>query len=78
MPLAIARRAGVAGIDGNWEMGRKVLRRAALFTVLVVLYLASTVPMGLFLYSLKTDGGVNIFEDGGFHMYMRCLGKSFP
>ena len=56
-------------------MGRKVLRRAAVFTVLVVLYLASTVPVGLFLYSLKTDTGVNIFEEGGFHTYMQCLRK---
>ena len=48
-----------------------------LFTVLLALYLASTVPVGLFLYSLKTDSGVNIFSEGGFHAYMRCLGKSF-
>jgi hypothetical protein len=58
-------------------MGWKVLRRAVLFTVLLVLYLVSTVPVGLFLYSLKTDSGVNIFSEGGFHAYMRCLGKSF-
>ena len=45
-------------------MGWKVLRRAVLFTVLLVLYLASTVPVGLFLYSLKTDSGVNIFCRG--------------
>jgi hypothetical protein len=60
---------------GTGKMGRKVLRRAAVFTVLVVLYLASTVPVGLFLYSLKTDTGVNIFEEGGFHTYMQCLRK---
>ena len=63
---------------GSAQMGWKVLRRAVLFTLLLVLYLASTVPVGLFLYSLKTDSGVNIFEEGGFHAYMRCLRKSFP
>ena len=56
----------------------KLLRRAALLTLLLALYLASTVPVGLFLYSLKTDSGINIFAEGGFHAYMRCLGKSFP
>ena len=59
-------------------MAWKVLRRAGLFTLLLALYLASTVPVGLFLYSLKTDSGINIFAEGGFHAYMRCLGKSFP
>jgi hypothetical protein len=40
--------------------------------------LASTVPVGLFLYSLKTGAGIDIFNPGGFHRYMECLGKSFP
>ena len=81
--LARACFAGVRSLRaraarwGTCAMGWKVLRRAVLFTLLLVLYLASTVPVGLFLYSLKTDSGVNIFAEGGFHAYMRCLGKSF-
>jgi hypothetical protein len=59
-------------------MASTALRRAALFAFLLALYLVSTVPVGLFLYSLKTDSGVNIFAEGGFHAYMQCLGKSFP
>ena len=39
---------------------------------------ASTVPVGLFLYSLKTNEGVNVFQAGGYHAYMQCLNKSFP
>jgi hypothetical protein len=74
--LAATARGSV--VDEICAMGWKVLRRAVLFAVLLVLYLASTVPVGLFLYSLKTDSGVNIFKEGGFHAYMRCLGKSFP
>jgi hypothetical protein len=56
----------------------KFVRRATLVAVALVLYLASTVPVGLFLYSVKTGAGIDIFNPGGFHRYMQCLGKSFP
>lgn len=56
----------------------KWTRRLILFTLLFGLYLASTVPVGLFLYSLKSRRGINIFAPGGFHTYMRCLQQSFP
>jgi hypothetical protein len=59
-------------------MTRRFMRRATLVAVALVLYLASTVPVGLFLYSLKTGAGIDIFRPGGFHRYMECLGKSFP
>jgi hypothetical protein len=59
-------------------MTRKLMRRATLVAVILVLYLASTVPVGLFLYSLKTGADIDIFRPGGFHRYMECLGKSFP
>jgi hypothetical protein len=67
-----------AARSGACMMAWRVVRRAGLFALLFALYLASTVPVGLFLYSLKTDSGINIFAEGGFHAYMRCLGKSFP
>lgn len=52
----------------------KILRRIVLAVVFVVLYLVSTVPVGLFLYSLKSDIlGINIFTKTGFHAYMQCL-----
>ena len=55
----------------------KVLRRVGLYALLAALYLVSTVPVGLFLYSLKTHEGINIFEPGGFDTYMQCLRTSF-
>jgi hypothetical protein len=54
------------------------LPRVTLYVALVILYFASTVPVGLFLYSLKTNEGVNVFKAGGYHAYMQCLNKSFP
>ena len=59
-------------------MNRSILRRIGLWTILVALYLLSTVPVGLFLYSLKSEVGLDIFKSGGFHAYMQCLGNSFP
>jgi hypothetical protein len=55
-----------------------VLRRAGLYALFVALYLISTVPVGLFLYSLKTEVGVDIFKHGGYHAYVQCLRQSFP
>jgi hypothetical protein len=53
-------------------------RRIGLYAILFVAYLASTVPVGLFIYSMKNNVGLQIFGDKGFHAYMRCLGSSFP
>ena len=51
----------------------KTLKKAAIIIVLILLYLASTVPVGLFLYSLKSAKGLNVFSETGFHSYMHCL-----
>ena len=59
-------------------MNRPAARRIGVYALLVALYLASTVPVGLFLYSLKSDVGLDIFKTGGFHTYMQCLSTSFP
>ena len=58
----------------NW----RIARRLVLYSLLFVLYLVSTVPVGLFIYSFKTEVGFDIFRDGGFDSYMRCLSRSFP
>jgi hypothetical protein len=49
-----------------------------LYAILFIAYLASTVPVGLFIYSLKNHAGLQIFGDKGFHTFMRCLSSSFP
>ena len=56
----------------------RLARRIGLVGMLLILYLASTVPIGLFLYSLKNRAGIDIFSSGGFHTYAQCLRKSFP
>jgi hypothetical protein len=52
--------------------------RPTLFLLLFVLYLASTVPVGLMLYGLKSRVGWDVFAEGGFHAYVQCLQSSFP
>ena len=39
----------------------------------VILYLASTVPIGLFLYTFKMDMGIDVFKRTGFHGFVACL-----
>lgn len=56
----------------------KVFSRPALYLLLFVLYLVSTVPVGLMLYGFKSTVGWDVFADGGFHTYMQCLQSSFP
>ena len=57
---------------------RSAWRRFGLYAILFVAYLASTVPVGLFIYSMKNNAGIQIFGDKGFHDYLRCLRSSFP
>lgn len=59
-------------------MRSKWVLRIVLYSGLLVLYLVSTVPVGLFLYSMKSKVGLDIFRNGGFHAYMQCLSRSFP
>jgi len=57
---------------------QKLARRIGFYSLLVAAYLLSTVPVGLFLYSLKTAVGFDLFKQGGVHAYMQCLRSSFP
>ena len=59
-------------------MNRPGPRRIGVYALVVAVYLASTVPVGLFLYSLKSYVGLDIFKTGGFHAYVQCLSTSFP
>jgi hypothetical protein len=67
-----------AGPQAEILMASKSARRIAVYALLFIVYLVSTVPIGLFLYSLKTKVGINIFGRGGFHAYLQCLNTSFP
>ena len=49
------------------------MKKIAIILCIFVLYLVTSVPVGLFLYSLKSDNGINIFSKTGFHSYMYCL-----
>lgn len=48
-------------------------RRWWFWPLALVLYVVSTVPVGLLVYSLKTEMGWNIFRRTGYHSYLRCL-----
>jgi len=50
-----------------------LFKKLFIFLLLGVIYLVSSVPIGLFLYSLKSEAGINVFSNTGFHSYMSCL-----
>ena len=50
-----------------------VLKWSAILLSIGVFYLVTSVPVGLFLYSMKSDMGINVFEKTGFHSYVQCL-----
>ncbi|HEX2859060.1 MAG TPA: hypothetical protein VHP58_02535 [Alphaproteobacteria bacterium] len=52
---------------------KKWLKRALWWLCALVLYLASTVPVGLMLYAAKEKLGWDIFKRTGFHHYIACL-----
>jgi hypothetical protein len=47
-----------------------------------IFYMATVMPVGLFLYTVKMDAGLDIFKRGGFHAYLQCLeaatGETIP
>jgi hypothetical protein len=48
-------------------------KKISLALAFLLIYMASTIPVGLFLYSLKSKAGLNIFSKTGFHSYLSCL-----
>ena len=55
------------------EKSLKIARLGALLVVGLVVYVVTAVPVGLFVYTLKTDAGWDVFHRTGFHGYLRCL-----
>lgn len=51
----------------------KITRRIFLFLLIGILYAVTSVPVGLFIYSLKSDLGINVFSKTGYHSYVQCL-----
>jgi len=49
------------------------MKRTLIIIGCILLYLISSVPVGLFLYSMKSDFGIDVFKNTGFHGYLSCL-----
>lgn len=50
-----------------------LLRKAAWAALILIVYLVTSVPVGLFLYSLKSNMNIDVFSRTGFHSYLYCL-----
>ena len=71
----VGREADMRGSIGT--MGWKPRRRVGFYALVFVLYLVSTVPVGLLLYGIKNGLGIQLFREGGLHDFMRCVKVSF-
>ena len=40
---------------------------------LAVFYAVTVVPVGMFIYTTKSNHGINIFSKTGYHAYAQCL-----
>ena len=50
-----------------------LFRKGLWITLFLVIYLVTSVPVGLFLYSLKSNANIDVFSKTGFHSYLYCL-----
>lgn len=50
-----------------------MIKKLTFGLIFLGLYLVTSIPVGLFLYSLKSDAGINVFSKTGFHSYIYCL-----
>lgn len=51
----------------------KALKYITISILVMVVYVVTAVPVGLFLYTWKTEKGINIFTYTGFHSYLGCI-----
>lgn len=51
----------------------KILRVSVLTLVGLMVYIVTAVPVGMFVYTLKSDAGWDVFKHTGFHGYLQCL-----
>lgn len=43
--------------------------------VFILFYIVTVMPVGLFVYALKSERNINVFEKTGFHAYLACLDR---
>lgn len=51
-------------------------RRPVLLVLVAFAYLASVVPVGIGLYWLKSELGINIIRHGGWHDFRACVDQT--
>jgi len=49
------------------------LKKIGIVFTFIVIYLITSVPLGMFLYTLKSELGLNVFKKTGYHGYVNCL-----
>ncbi len=53
------------------------MKKILFYTILFCVYTLASIPVGLFLYTVKSNKDINIFSNSGFHAYAQCLDHEF-
>jgi len=51
----------------------RILKYLVIAAVALTIYVVTAIPLGMYLYSLKTEKGINLFKETGVHSYISCL-----
>ncbi len=50
-------------------------KRIVLVVAICAFYLMTVMPLGLLIYTLKSDLGINVFKKTGYHGFVNCLNE---
>ena len=51
----------------------KIFKYILIGTLALFFYIATAIPLGIYIYSLKSEKGINLFQSTGVHSYIHCL-----
>lgn len=55
------------------QTAKKIFKYLLIFFIVSILYVATAVPVGLFIYSWKSKSDIDFFTKTGFHGYLTCI-----
>jgi hypothetical protein len=50
-------------------------KRMFYIVAFLLFYILTVMPVGLFLYTFKSEKNIDMFEKTGFHAYLACLDR---
>jgi K+-transporting ATPase A subunit len=51
----------------------KISKYLFIILLALIIYVLTAIPLGMYIYSLKTEKGIDLFKQTGVHSYISCL-----